>query len=213
MGATLSRAANVAAGASADYLFPSWPKTFDIVLLGLDNAGKTSLVNRITRSELPIGTLPDIRSTIGFECESIPYKSNHITLWEIGGRDKIRPLWRSFLWKGHAYMFIVDATASERFQEAKAELHRLHEEIRQREYAHPLLVVANKMDGAGAVDLAELSQALDIAGLAKWGRIMDLKGVSAMSNEGVEEVMDWFVTNVSNAQIVSHNEEKDMINA
>jgi hypothetical protein len=78
------------------------------------------------------------------------------------------------LWNGHAFMFVVDAAAPERFLEAKEELHRLHEEIRLREYAHPLLVVASKMDVGGAADLGEISRALETAGLAN-GNILGLK--------------------------------------
>jgi signal recognition particle receptor subunit beta len=72
-------------------------------------------------------------------------------------------------------MFVVDATAPERFPEAKEELHRLHEELCERKYTHPLLVVANKMDsGIDAERLAEISLALDIGGLEK-GRAMAIK--------------------------------------
>lgn len=72
-------------------------------------------------------------------------------------------------------MFVVNATAPERFYEAKQELYRIHDELGHREYWHPLLVVANKMDdGANAAALAKLSLALDLEGLAKRGRIMSL---------------------------------------
>ncbi|KAJ7087720.1 ADP-ribosylation factor family-domain-containing protein [Mycena crocata] len=211
MGSALSKTSAAASG-TVDYMFPARPKTFHILLLGLDDAGKTSLINRITQHELPAATLPTPTPTIAFEGRRVSYGSNHITLWEMGGQDKIRPLWRSSLLTAHAFMFVVDSASPERFPEAKEELHRLHTELRNQGYAHPLLVVASKMDsGTGQEVLAEVSRALDITGLAKWGRSMDLKGVSAKTNEGVNEAMQWFLENVSHAHISQHDEEKTRV--
>ncbi|KAF7356367.1 hypothetical protein MVEN_00969100 [Mycena venus] len=201
------------------------PLKFDILLIGLDNAGKTSLFKRITQPEtVSLDSDLVIEPTIAFEKESIQYRNNNITLWSLGGQNKIRPLWRScgsfssdneimltspVLWNAHAYMFVVDATAPERFAEAKEELHRLHEELHHRQYKHPLLVVVNKMDsGVNAERLGEISKALDVTKLEKSGRIVGMKGVSARTNEGVEEVMQWFLENTSAADIALHDEHR-----
>ncbi|KAJ7199667.1 ADP-ribosylation factor family-domain-containing protein [Mycena pura] len=179
---------------------------FDILLIGLDNAGN-SLFKRITHPE----TVSDLETepTLAFEKETIQYETHNLTLWSIGGQTKIRPLWRSFLWNAHAYMFVVDATAPERFSEAKEELHRLHEELHRRQYKHPLLVVMNKMDsGVDAERLAQISQSLDVATLDKSGSIVGIKGVSAKTNEGVKEVMQWFLVNTSAADIALHDEHR-----
>ncbi|KAJ7091561.1 ADP-ribosylation factor-like protein-like protein 1 [Mycena belliarum] len=205
MGAALSSASGA--------LSSSQTKTFDIVILGLDDAGKTSLINRLKAPGLLVGALPEATPTFAFESESISYGDNHITLWEMGGHEKLRPLWRSFMWKGHAHMFVVDATAPARFAEAKEELDRLLGELRLREHAHPVLVVANKIDAPGAPQLPEISRALDIESLAQGDRLVGLKSTSATSGEGVQEVMDWFVANVSHDQIARHNEYKAEVQA
>ncbi|KAJ6620556.1 adp-ribosylation factor [Mycena sp. CBHHK59/15] len=190
MGGTVSIVA--AAKTSVNQLFPSalLPKSFEIIMVGLDDAGKTSIVNRLHRRELPGGVLPQTIPTIGCTIETIPYGRNSVTIWEFGGLDKIRPLWRRYYWNGHAFIFALNAAAPERFSEAREELLRMHNEI---SHEHPLLVLANKMDLHEAVDLLTVSQALDVERLSKSGRKIALKGVSAMSNVGLDEAMQWRV--------------------
>ncbi|KAJ6534692.1 small ARF-related GTPase [Mycena vulgaris] len=204
MGSALSTAA-----AGADRLFPSemLPKSFEIVMVGLDGAGTTSLLNRLHRRELPLGVLPATVQTIGSGLETIPYGRHSITVWEFGGMYKIRPLWRRYYWNAHAFAFAVDAAASARFADAKEELHRMSDDMGD---ARPLLVLANKMDLAGALDLGAIAAALDIEGLARRRpeRIVALKGVSAMTGEGVDDALQWFVVNVSHELIVQHNAAK-----
>ena len=58
---------------------------------GLDAVGKTTVLYRLKLGEA-VTTIP----TIGFNVESIDYKGVHFTLWDVGGCDKIRPLWRHY---------------------------------------------------------------------------------------------------------------------
>ncbi|KAJ7017710.1 ADP-ribosylation factor family-domain-containing protein [Mycena alexandri] len=198
MGATISRAAE----SGADLVLGNTlPKTFEIVMIGLDDAGKTSLVNRFKRRDLP---LPATVTTIGTTIKTIRFGRHRITVLELGGADKIRPLWRRFFWNGHAFIFLVDASAPERFSEAKEELGRMWGEISKK---HPILILANKMDLKGAVGLDEVAEALGVGGLAT-GRTVAVKGVSAMTGKGPEEVLKWFVENVSHQLIAEHNEVK-----
>ncbi|KAJ7066386.1 ADP-ribosylation factor family-domain-containing protein [Mycena amicta] len=189
----------------------SSPKSFEIVMLGLDDAGKTSILNRLhRRGELPKGVLPQTVSTIGSNIETIRHHQHRITVWDMGGMDKIRPLWRRFMWNGHAFAFVVDATAPERFVEARMELQRLAGE----EYTpYPFLVLANKIDKAGAAGLDEIEEALEVREVFArhtewpWG----VMGVSAMTGEGLDEVLDWFVASVSHQHIAKHNVGKKSI--
>ena len=60
-----------------------------ILLLGLDAAGKTSVLYKLKLGEI-VTTIP----TIGFNVETVEYKNISFTVWDVGGQDKIRPLWR-----------------------------------------------------------------------------------------------------------------------
>ncbi|KAJ6581860.1 ADP-ribosylation factor family-domain-containing protein [Mycena capillaripes] len=174
-------------------------------MIGLDDAGKTSLVNRLKRRELPAGVLPVTVTTIGSTIETIPYRRHSVTVWEFGGSDKVRPLWRRYFWHAHGFVFTLDAAAPARFAEAKEELQRMWEEIGD---MHPALVLANKVDLPGAVELGEIEEALGVAALAGSGRKIALKGISAMTGEGMDEALEWFVENISHQLIAETNEHK-----
>ncbi|KAJ7698890.1 ADP-ribosylation factor family-domain-containing protein [Mycena rosella] len=194
---------------AADRLFPSsmFPKSFMIIIVGLDGAGTTSMLNRLHRRELPMGVLPATIPTIANNTETIPYGRHRVKIQELGGMDKIRPLWRSHYWNAHAFIFVLDAAAPDRFPEAKEELDRVYYDLGKDEYVeYPFLIVANKMDLPGAADLATIAKALGInlETLGRGGRTVAMKGVSAMSGEGLDEVLQWFVDNVSHELIVQH---------
>ncbi|KAK7025053.1 ADP-ribosylation factor family-domain-containing protein [Favolaschia claudopus] len=172
-------------------------------MLGLDGAGKTSLLSRFKRR----GTervLPETVTTVGYNVDTVLYGRHSIKIGEFGGSDKIRPLWRSFLlhcarpsvYRNYpALVFVVDAAAPTRFLEAKEALARI-EMDRGMEY-HPVLVLANKVDSAGAVDLAVIDEVLGIQRLAQAGRTISLKGISALTADGIDEALEWLVENVS----------------
>jgi signal recognition particle receptor subunit beta len=90
-------------------------------------------------------------------------------------------------WNAHAFIFALDAAAPARFAEAKEELYRMYEGT---DAVHPLLVLANKMDLPGAADMATISTALDIDGLARGRspRTVALKVCKSLSV--VEYLMD-----------------------
>ncbi|KAF8216669.1 ADP-ribosylation factor family-domain-containing protein [Mycena galopus ATCC 62051] len=188
------------------------PKTFTLVLIGLDDAGKTSLVNRLSRRELPLGVLPATISTIGSTLETIPHGRHSVTVWEFGGSEKFRPLWRRYLWNGHAFVFLLDATAPARFPEAKDELIRLWEGTSDKHpvlgESKPVLVLANNVDLADAAELSMIEEALGVPELAHSDRKIALKGMSAMTGEGIDEALEWFVANLSHQFIAEINEEK-----
>ncbi|KAJ7931756.1 ADP-ribosylation factor family-domain-containing protein [Mycena leptocephala] len=201
----MGSAISTAAAAGADILMGSAaPKSFEIIMIGLDDAGKTSLVNRLKRRELPPGVLPATITTIGSTIETIPHRHHTVTIWEFGGSEKVRPLWRRYFWHAHTFAFTLDATAPARFAEAKQELQLMLEASDK----HPVLVLANKLDLAGAADLATIEEALGVAALPRSGRKIAVKGVSAMTGDGLCEVLDWFVENVSHQLIAETNEAK-----
>ncbi|KAJ7133532.1 ADP-ribosylation factor family-domain-containing protein [Mycena epipterygia] len=123
--------------------------------------------------------------------------------------EKIRLMWHRYFWNAHAFVFALDAAAPDRFDGAKDELHRMYQWIEDPEL-FPFLVLANKTDLEGAVDLDTISRALDIGTLSKSkpGWMVAVKGISAMTGEGTDEALEWLTSNVSYKLIVQHNENK-----
>jgi len=64
-------------------------KEMRILMVGLDAAGKTTILYKLKLGEI-VTTIP----TIGFNVETVEYKNISFTVWDVGGQDKIRPLWR-----------------------------------------------------------------------------------------------------------------------
>ena len=112
-------------------------KDIRILMVGLDAAGKTTILYKLKLGE-NVTTIP----TIGFNVETVEYKNINFTVWDVGGQDKIRPLWRHYYTNTQAVIFVVDCNDRDRIAEAKDELHRMLQEEDLRDA--DLLVLANK---------------------------------------------------------------------
>ena len=96
---------------------------------------------------------------VGFNVETVTYKNVRFNVWDVGGQDKIRPLWRHYYTGTQGLVFVVDSQDRERIDEAKQELHRILSDREMKECL--LLVFANKQDlpgGAWALRRVELSK-------------------------------------------------------
>jgi ADP-ribosylation factor 1/2 len=91
-----------------------------ILMVGLDGAGKTSILYKLKMGE-SVATLP----TVGFNVESIEHKNVHFTVWDVGGQDKLRPLWRHYYSTTDAIIFVVDSNDRSRVSEARNQLHKM----------------------------------------------------------------------------------------
>lgn len=131
-----------------------------VVVIGLDSAGKTSLLYRLKLGEF-VQTIP----TKGFNMERIKVptensKSTAFQVWDVGGQDKLRPLWKSYTRRMDGLVFVVDAAEAERMEEAKVELHRIARSGENQ--GVPLLVLANKQDLHGAMSAAQVTRPLPL---------------------------------------------------
>lgn len=90
-----------------------------------------------------------LRTTVGFNVETVTYKNVKFNVWDVGGQDKIRPLWRHYYTGTQGLVFVVDSQDRERIDEAKQELHRILSDREMKECL--LLVFANKQDLPGGV--------------------------------------------------------------
>ncbi|MCO5568053.1 hypothetical protein L7F22_021748 [Adiantum nelumboides] len=95
-------------------------KEMRILMVGLDAAGKTTILYKLKLGEI-VTTIP----TIGFNVETVEYKNISFTVWDVGGQDKIRPLWRHYFQNTQGLIFVVDSNDRDRVVEARDELHRM----------------------------------------------------------------------------------------
>lgn len=137
--------------------------TLHIVMLGLDSAGKTTALYRLKFDQY-LNTVP----TIGFNCEKVKLtngkaKGTSFLIWDIGGQDKLRPLWRSYTRCTDGIIFVIDSVDDERLEEAKMELMRTAKAPENSRV--PILVLANKQDLPGAKDAEEMARLLGLSDL------------------------------------------------
>ena len=102
-------------GSASSWLFPA-PEA-RVLIRGLDASGKTTLLYKLKLGKV-VTTIP----TIGFNVETVRHGSLDLTLWDLGGADKMRPLWQHYYDGTAAVIYVVDSTKRERFPEAKEEL-------------------------------------------------------------------------------------------
>jgi ADP-ribosylation factor-like protein 1 len=159
-------------------------KEIRILILGLDNAGKTTLLYRLKIGEV-VTTIP----TVGFNVESVTYKTLNFNVWDLGGQTSIRPYWRCYYANTAAVVFVIDSTDVDRLHTAQEELRAMLDEEELRDAA--LLVFANKQDQPGAKGAGEISEALKLAELKD--RNWSIMACSAIDGRGVNEGMDWLV--------------------
>lgn len=149
----------------------------------------------------------------GFNVETVEYKNISFTVWDVGGQDKIRPLWRHYFQntqgtaarcagrrarrqpRGRAgpgrarvgLIFVVDSNDRERIGEARDELMRMLSEDELRDAV--VLVFANKQDLPNAMNAAEITDKLGLHSLRQ--RTWYIQATCATSGDGLYEGLDW----------------------
>lgn len=164
-------------------------------MVGLDAAGKTTILYKLKLGEV-VTTIP----TIGFNVETVEYKNISFTVWDVGGQDKIRPLWRHYYQNTQGIIFVVDSNDKERIDEkcgteqsAKEELHRMLAEDELREAI--LLVFANKQDLPNAMSVNEVTERLGLNQIRN--RQWYIQATCATTGDGLYEGLDWLSTTLS----------------
>jgi len=157
---------------------------YRMIMVGLDAGGSTTILYKLKLGEI-VTTIP----TIGFNVETVEYKGNSLTIWDVGGQDKIRPLWRNYYQNTQAVIYVVDSFDRERMGEARDELHRMLNEDELLEAA--LLVFANKNDLPQAMSASEVTDKLGLHSLQR--RQWYIQSCCATTGDGLYDGLDWLV--------------------
>jgi len=166
-------------------------KEMRLLMLGLDAAGKTTILYKLKLNQ-SVTTIP----TVGFNVETVTYKNVKFNVWDVGGQDKIRPLWRHYYTGTQGLVFVVDSQDRERVDEAKQELHRILSDREMKDCL--LLVFANKQDLPGAMSPAEVTEKLGLHRMRD--RSWYVHPSCATTGEGLFEGLQWLSQNVKKRQ-------------
>ena len=157
-------------------------KDVRILMVGLDAAGKTTILYQLKMGET-VKTIP----TIGFNVETLDYKGLNFTVWDVGGQDKIRVLWKHYYQNTDGIIYIVDSNDPERLEDSKEELKKMLAEEELKDCA--VLVMANKQDLNGALSPNDVTDKMGMGQLK--GRSWLVQGTSATTGQGLKEGLDW----------------------
>ncbi|EMP34930.1 hypothetical protein UY3_07964 [Chelonia mydas] len=186
----LLKTARAAMGLTISSLFSRLfgKKQMRILMVGLDAAGKTTILYKLKLGEI-VTTIP----TIGFNVETVEYKNICFTVWDVGGQDKIRPLWRHYFQNTQGLIFVVDSNDRERIQEAAEELQKMLQEDELRDAV--LLLFANKQDLPNAMAISEMTDKLGLQSLRN--RTWYVQATCATQGTGLYEGLDWLSNELS----------------
>ncbi|CAE8612362.1 unnamed protein product [Polarella glacialis] len=159
-----------------------------ILMVGLDAAGKTTILYKLKLGEV-VTTIP----TIGFNVETVEYKNISFTVWDVGGQDKIRPLWRHYYQGTQGLIFVVDSNDRDRIEDAREELNKMLNEDEMREAI--VLVFANKQDLPNAMPAAEVTEKLGLQNMRN--RQWFIQSACATTGDGLYEGLDWLSRTLS----------------
>ncbi|KAL2112679.1 hypothetical protein VUR80DRAFT_6835 [Thermomyces stellatus] len=159
-------------------------KEMRILMLGLDNAGKTTIVKRIMGEDVTM-----VSPTLGFIIKTIDYEGYKLNIWDVGGQKTLRSYWRNYFEKTDALVWVVDATDRGRVGDCREELHGLL--LEERLSGASLLVFSNKTDVKGCMTEEEIIQNLDLRSIRthKW----HILPCSAMTGANLNEGLAWVV--------------------
>eukprot|EP01096_Ripella_sp_DP13-Kostka_P002641 TRINITY_DN1355_c0_g1_i1.p1 TRINITY_DN1355_c0_g1~~TRINITY_DN1355_c0_g1_i1.p1 ORF type:complete len:202 (-),score=56.81 TRINITY_DN1355_c0_g1_i1:327-908(-) len=169
-------------------------KKATVLLLGLDNAGKTTLIHKLKH-----GTVHNFTPTKRAQNEDIILGRVTLNAWDLGGHDKAREAWSSYFFQSDAVIFMIDAADPSRFEEAREELKFLLEDEGLQDV--PFLILGNKADDPNCVSREALLHSFEYAlrpsssssssGDATKSRPIKVFWCSVFSGEGINDAFEW----------------------
>ncbi|XP_025872273.2 ADP-ribosylation factor-like protein 14 [Vulpes vulpes] len=151
-----------------------------ILLLGLDSAGKSTLLYKLKLAK-NISTLP----TIGFNVEMIQLEKNlSLMIWDVGGQEKMRAVWDHYCENTDGLMYVVDSTDKQRLKDSRREL----EHILKNEHIKnvPVVLLANKQDVPGALTAEDITRMFKVKKLCS-DRNWYVQPCCAITGDGLME--------------------------
>ena len=163
-------------------LFSKSTNNFKIVILGLQNAGKTTILYRLS-----LGQLVSTQPTIGANVEEISHNNVKFQAWDLGGQETMRSVWDVYYINTDAIIYVIDSADLDCYEDSKIEFMKLlqNEELK----STTILIFANKQDMDSAKPVADL---VSIYGLDKIkDQLWHIQPCSAKTGEGLMAGLKW----------------------
>ena len=165
-------------------------KKAQIIIIGLDNAGKTTLLHTMLTHHFS-----QFEQTQSFTRENIKFGNVVMNIYDLGGHQCVRSCWKDYYPNSKAIVFVIDASDLTRLDEAKQELQMLLDD--QALQKIPILILGNKQDIAGCLSREELQEKLGIQKMTALDdknpseRPLRIQMISAKQDFGYEVGFNW----------------------
>lgn len=163
----------------------------ELTILGLQNAGKTTLVNIISTGSFTEDRIP----TVGFNMRRVQKGGVTLKMWDLGGQARFRTMWERYCRGVSAVVFVIDAADEDRFDTARVEL----QDILSRPALDgiPVLVLANKSDLPGAVkDVNEIIEIFALNNIEN--HQVSVYSISAKNKLNIDVTLQWLIDHGTN---------------
>ncbi|OLS19883.1 MAG: GTPase HflX [Candidatus Heimdallarchaeota archaeon LC_3] len=160
-------------------------QTVKVAWLGLDFAGKTTIIRKISTGAFDDST----KRTLGMNVDEFQSEGIKFVSWDIGGQETFRSsLWRSYMAGSQGIIFVVDSADSDRFSEARTELWNY---VLDNSEVHdiPILILANKQDLPAAANAGEIARSLHLHKV--YNHSYAIFPTSAKTAFNLEEALEW----------------------
>merc|ERR1712065_83622 len=157
----------------------------ELTLVGLQNSGKTTLVNVFSGGIYDENMIP----TVGFNMRKVSKGNVTIKLWDIGGQPRFRSMWERYCRGVNAIIYVVDSADHEKLEQSKKELHDLLD--KPAVAGIPLLVLGNKNDLSESLTVDEVISKLELKSIG--GREVCCYSISAKNQVNIDVTIDWLI--------------------
>jgi ADP-ribosylation factor related protein 1 len=165
---------------------------YNVLILGLDNAGKTTLLEHTKIKYSPGYTgkpFHKITATIGLNIGTVSNKGVALFFWDLGGQDELQSLWDKYFAECHAVIYVVDSLDENRVDDSRLAFENM---ITNEHLAGvPLLFVCNKQDMHGSLSTTQIKEAFSDSARKMGKRECCVRGASALQGAGITEGIDW----------------------
>ncbi|XP_035798641.2 ADP-ribosylation factor-like protein 13B isoform X1 [Amphiprion ocellaris] len=181
-----------------------------LVMVGLDNAGKTATVRGI-QGENP----QDVAPTVGFSKVDLKQGKFEVTIFDLGGGKRIRGIWKNYYSESHGVVFVVDSSDVQRIQETRETMAEVLQHPRIA--GKPVLVLANKQDQEGALAEADIIENLSLEKLVNENKCLcQIEPCSAVIGYGkkvdksIKKGLNWLLSNIAkDYEAITERVQKD----
>lgn len=179
---------------SGFYKYMFQKEEYSVLILGLDNAGKTTYLEQTKtkfRKSYKMMNPAKITTTVGLNIGQITIGNIRLNFWDLGGQEELQSLWDKYYAESHAVIYIVDSSDHDRLDESKEAFDKMisNESVE----GIPLLLLANKQDLQEVISTDDLKALFKESSHKMGRRDVKVMGVSALNGEGVNAGIQWLI--------------------